>query len=581
MLHKNSFTLRIFMALSVLLVVLSSAMSYGIYQYAQNVVRGEILRLNEVTLGQVETGLSLVVEDVVSLANKIGNDSKLISLLSMPDAGVDDGATSDIASLAEGILANHIWGSNNYKNLFEAYVIGYNGLTYSTSSPQKYTQASILETPEYCAALGKDGETVLVSTLDDPSASGAYRYVFQVVREINDLITKEPCGFLILNISEKTLFDRYIKLNDDDRNFWVINNDGMVLSSKDKRQIGTYYGDVSMPEQGSAVASQESTHQGQAQECFVLSTRIQGTGWYLVEEISSESALAPLQQIRTNIVALTVACVCVMLLLLLWFASRMQKPIILVKDKMEQLRQGNLAVRIDAPRNDEFGAISVSFNQMAEQIVSLLDAVTRKEKQKRIAELDFLRAQINPHFIYNTLSSIRFFVEMNKNHEAEEMLFHFSKLLRQTLSRSDEFISVREELHTIEDYVALQKLRYPGQFEVEYDLQEEVLDLPIPSFILQPIVENSIFYSIHKESTSHVKIAATLAGHVIRLTVEDDGVGMNQEQIDRAFQREAQVNGVGLINVHERIQLNYGPEYGLHIESGEDGGTMVIFILPA
>lgn len=581
MLRKNSFTLRIFMALSVLLVVLSSAMSYGIYRYAQNVVRGEILRLNEVTLGQVETGLSLVVEDVMSLANKIGNDSKLISLLSIPDTGVDDGATSDIASLAEGILANHIWGSNNYKNLFEAYVIGYNGLTYSTSAPEKYTQATILENPAYRAALGKNGEAVLVSTLDDPGASGAYRYVFQVVREITDLITQEPCGFLILNISEKTLFDRYAKLNDADRNFWVVNGKGMVLSSKDKRQIGIQYGTVFIPEQGSAVTSKETIHQGKRRECFVLSTRIQGTDWYLVEEISSESALAPLLQIRANIVALTVVCVCVMLLLLLWFARRMQKPIMLVKDNMEQVRQGNLAVRIDCPRNDEFGEISVSFNQMAEQISSLLDAVKRKEKQKRIAELDFLRAQINPHFIYNTLSSIRFFVEMNKNHEAEEMLFHFSKLLRQTLSRSDEFVSVQEELHTIEDYVALQKLRYPRQFQVEYDLQPEAMGLPIPSFILQPIVENSIFYSIHKDSTSHVKITAKLTDSLILLTVSDDGIGMNQEQIDSAFQREAQVSGVGLINVHERIQLNYGPEYGLRIESGEHGGTTVIFTLPA
>ena len=201
------------------------------------------------------------------------------------------------------------------------------------------------------------------------------------------------------------------------------------------------------------------------------------------------------------------------------------------------------------------------------------------QQEKLSNQLKYLKAQINPHFIYNTLSSIRFLLEMDKVQEAGEMVFYFSKLLRQTLSRSVEFIPLGEELDTLKCYVELQHLRYPDTFDYSCEVDEALRDNTLPKLLLQPVVENSIFHGVGRHKI-HIRLRGWLEGDTLILRVEDDGVGISKDKIDQVMNKDLQINRVGLKNVQERIRLNYGPGYGLTVTGGPAGGTVVTFRLP-
>lgn len=579
---KNSYISKLFGILSILLAVVAMLMSVSIYNYSQMVIGNEIADLNNAVLRQVSENASRVIADSVNLCNKIAYDSRLIEFLESPSVtGEEDTQRQKIMSAyVENMITDYIWSQNSHKNLFEAYVIGYNGVNYTTYS-QKYSINDVYYNPKYSQAFMDNVDAVLINTFLDPKEKGVYRYAFQVVREIRDHITQEPCGFVILNISEKVLYDSYDELIRDDKKIIIVNENGTVLSSKDKRLIEEKYLNlakiIGMPLKKNGY----TTIKNDTGTSMVFFDRIQGTQWYLIEEMELNAVWQPLQSIKVFILVITVICIGIFLILSRYFANRTSQPIISIRNKMEQVTQGNLNVRATIKNNDEFGQIANSFNEMVQQIEYLLMTIKEEERKKRLAELDFLRAQINPHFIYNTLSSIRFYVEMNKNTRAEEMLFHFSKILRKTLSRSDEFITIRDEIKTIEDYVQLQKLRYADSFEVVYDISIDILDCMIPTFILQPIVENSIFYSIGQEKAGLITIVGRREGDKIKIIIGDNGIGMSEQQIDKVLNKEIQINKVGLINVHERIQLNYGMDYGLNIVSQDGKGVQVTLMLPA
>lgn len=579
--RKNSYISKLFAILSILLAVVAMFMNMSIYNYSQRVVGNEIADLNNAVLKQVSDSTSRVIADSVALCNKIAYDSRLIEFLESPSITSEEDAQrqNTMSAYVENMIAGYIWSQNSHKNLFEAYVIGYNGVNYATYTP-KYDINDVVNNLDYNQAFLANGDAVLINTFQDPTEKGVYRYAFQVVREIRDHITQVPCGFVILNISEKVLYDSYDELIKDDKKVVIVDENGTVLSSKDKRLIGEKYlnlaemADKPLGENGYTSINNDTG------SSMIFYDRIQGTRWYLIKEMELSAAWQPLRSIKTFILAITVICIGFFGVLSRYFAARTSEPVISIRSKMEQVTLGNLSVRADVKDNDEFGQIAKSFNEMVEQIDYLLTTVKVEERKKRFAELDFLRAQINPHFIYNTLSSIRFYVEMNKNALAEEMLFHFSKILRKTLSRSDEFATIRDEINTIEDYVQLQKLRYADSFEVIYHIPEGIMDCMIPTFILQPIVENSIFYSVGRNNTGLITITGLREGHNIKITIADNGIGMSEQQIDKVFNKEIQMNKVGLINVHERIQLNYGMDYGLSIASEDGKGTQVTLTLP-
>ncbi len=383
-----------------------------------------------------------------------------------------------------------------------------------------------------------------------------------MIRKIKDHITEEVYGYVILNISEKNLYDTYKDLIDTGKNFYITAPDGMIISEKDKQRIGTFCGVKISQIIASGHEDKLVLWDDRGKESYFLYYEIPQTGWYLVETIETSGLLVSLGKFNLLIV------------------GTISEPVMAVKERMTEVADGNMQVRLPESGKGEFGEMARAFNYMVNQMNESMDAVKEEEKQKRLAEQDFLRAQINPHFIYNTLSSIRFFVEMNRNKEAEDMLYHFSRILRKSLSNPNAFVTIGAELETIKDYVELQKKRYENSFIVEYEIDHEILEHKIPVFILQPIVENAIFHGMTPERVCRILIRGFEQGDCLYLLISDNGRGIKSEQLNQLFLKEGHLSKVGIQNVHERIQLNFGEEYGLKVESVEGKGTTVTFVLP-
>ena len=165
--------------------------------------------------------------------------------------------------------------------------------------------------------------------------------------------------------------------------------------------------------------------------------------------------------------------------------------------------------------------------------------------------------------------------------KAEQMLYKFTRLLRKVLPKANNMITLEEEIDNIKNYVELQKIRYYDCFEVNYDIDSSIYDFKLPSLILQPIVENAIFYSMEKENNKGlINVVGYRVDDAIIITIKDNGVGMSKDNLSYVLKKEYSLNRVGVVNVHERVQLYYGEDYGLKIDSIEGEGTTVTFILP-
>ena len=566
--RRSVFIARLFAVLFVLLLVIQIAAGVGIYSYARRVVGEEFIHLNRSSLQQVADATARTLSEVRAFGERVAVNSTMLELAERSD----EQARKEARRLLNNLMTEYMSRTNSI-SLMETCVLGNGGLNAAAYNTDEFSLDGLRQDERLAPLLAGETDQAMLPTHISAEGTGVMVYTFQMVLRMDDLFSGETKGLVVLDLSELILCQQYSAYQKGGVTFWVVDPNGTIVSSKDKGKIGTYCGYTPQELENIARNGQSMT------DGFLLCERISGTDWYLVEWLDSAIAFEPLTQVGSVIMAIIALSGVLLLCALTLTARRLQQRVNRINDKMEQVIQGDLSVRIPVEHSDEFGRIESEFNSMVAEIDRLIREVRQGEQQKRLAELDFLQAQINPHFIHNTLTSIRFMLEMGKVREAGEMIFYFSKLLRRTISRSNEFITLEEEVRTLEDYVNLQKFRYQDSFEASYDISPQTLNARVPALILQPVVENAIFHSVGR-SIVHISISARREDSQLILVVEDDGVGMSRELRETVLHKDVQVNRVGLRNVHDRIQLNYGKEYGLVITEREGHGTCVTFRLP-
>ena len=225
--------------------------------------------------------------------------------------------------------------------------------------------------------------------------------------------------------------------------------------------------------------------------------------------------------------------------------------------------------------------LSSSFAHMVRKIQQLMATVRAEEVNLRKTELRALQAQINPHFLYNTLDSISWMCERGKNQEAVVMVNALAQLFRISISKGHELIPIRSEVQHAKSYLQIQSVRYKDQFSYRFEVDESCLDYLCNKITLQPIIENAIYHGINGlVDEGEIVIRIESQGDDILATVEDNGVGMEKEQIDAIFRRSDSKSGIGIKNVNDRLKIWFGEAYGITIESVPDEGTRVIVRMP-
>jgi len=310
--------------------------------------------------------------------------------------------------------------------------------------------------------------------------------------------------------------------------------------------------------------------------------------WSIVMITPVKSISQKLNSIKKVTLTLTVISVVFILVFLLLVNESFVKPIIYLSSLMKIARKGNLEIRSDLRNTDEIGILSEGFNKMLADFKKMIEKIQADELLKKELEFKVLQSQIKPHFLYNTLNSIRWMAEMNNETKVGDSIVSLVRMLEYNTKGNEKLVKVKDEVEYIKEYLNLQMLRYWNKFYVEFEINQEILDFRMLKLSLQPIVENSVLHGLKRNKGKMLlKISGTKQEEMLIFIVADDGAGITEENLNilgKKLQGIEPVSndskGIGLVNVSNRIKMEFGESYGISISSEPGKGTEVRMVIP-
>jgi two-component system, sensor histidine kinase YesM len=453
------------------------------------------------------------------------------------------------------------------------------------STTDSYSQIEDLQS----RALKANGKPVWYVSYKDGKATGIY--IAKAIFDINE-ITKE-IGLLVFKVNDQYLsevLNNYISNSKQDLS--LLSGDGNEVYS-----YRPYKVDYGMPvDQFIKTMPDNKVREVNISNDIVYSLydTIKPENWKLVMGISSNELLKDVRSIAKLILILCAATLPICILLVNFLYMDIVKPMNYLIKKMRQVEKGAIGLTIEKKRSDEFGYVYSTFNKMSLEIKNLINTVYKKQIATKDAEIKALQAQINPHFLYNTLDSINWKAKINGVNEISEMVSALSSIIEANLNRNNEnFVTLDREIEYINNYYLLLQKRYGKKINMETNISEDTLNCVIPKLIIQPIVENAVYHGLEmKVGSGTINLTISKDESTIFIEVSDDGIGIDEITLDR-LQRSLMkpVNSdddgditisssIGILNVHKRIRLLYGEDYGLKISSKIAEGTIVTITMP-
>ena len=453
----------------------------------------------------------------------------------------------------------------------------------------------VREQPWFDLALNKPENlhfsTPHVQNIFDAS-SLRYYWVISLSRIVELTSSGVPMrGVLLVDMNYSTIEQMMERVNGSSsyQYFYLCDSNGELIYHPRMIQIGVgKYKENNIEAAGLEDGVHEEIFDGERR--VVIVGTISYTGWKLVGVIPMRGFRfgAGSTQYFTILVLLT--AILALLLINRLVTNRITSPILRLNRSIQKMEGGRVnpeSVFIGGPAEIEH--LGMSLKGSFRQVNKLMDDVVREQEERRRSELDALQSQINPHFLYNTLDSIVWMIEGERNDDAVFMVTQLASLFRISLSKGRTVISIKDELIHARNYMNIQKVRYKDAFEISWEIKEEIYNYCTVKLILQPILENALYYGIDAlGDEGEICVEGRKVGSDIYISVRDNGLGMPPEKVEQLLKDEEHEerenkhgSGVGLINVHKRIMLRFGPQYGLKIESEPDEGTVVTIHLPA
>jgi two-component system sensor histidine kinase YesM len=329
-----------------------------------------------------------------------------------------------------------------------------------------------------------------------------------------------------------------------------------------------------------------------ADQKSILYNTIPSLNWKLVGFIPTRVYKAQNRYVLT-VTAVAVGIALVLAAgLVLTFMKLVTKPLTELTQYLKDLNPDDTIPTYEVKSTDEVGLLVHSYNKLSDRIGRLKEQVQLNETMKKEADILALQAQINPHFLYNTLSSIHWIALMNKDGQVADMVGALSDFMRFSLNKGEEFCPVQQEISHAQNYAHIQSIRFPEQFDIEFFVDSDMMQMPMLKLLLQPLIENSLIHGIQKKNEKgHVYIHGEMQNGRMNFVVEDTGVGIDNNKLrglrklllesqGRRLKQE-EVTSYGLLNVHQRLLLHYGNESGLILDSEAGVGTRISFSIPS
>lgn len=319
----------------------------------------------------------------------------------------------------------------------------------------------------------------------------------------------------------------------------------------------------------------------------VVTKTVGYTGWKLVGVIKGTGISLNMLKTRLFIVFVILLIIFIVILINSYISFRVTNPIRELEKSVKALEEGNLDADIYMGGSYEVQHLGKSVQDMKFRIKGLMQDIVNEHEEKRKSEFDSLQAQINPHFLYNTLDIIVWQIENEKQSEAVHTVTALARFFRLSLGKGKNIVTVRDEIDHVKNYLMIQHMRFKNKFDYEFDIAEDVLELPSLKLMLQPLVENAIYHGMEfMDGDGMIMVKAWREEDELYLSVADNGLGMTEDKVEmiltgKSTSGNGRGSGIGVKNVNERIKLYFGEAYGLTIDSEPDEGTTVIIHLPA
>jgi two-component system sensor histidine kinase YesM len=417
------------------------------------------------------------------------------------------------------------------------------------------------------------------------------RHMITGIREIYDADSYDLIGHLIVNIDESYIYEIYdgIKIGTTGI-IYLATSDGTIISHSDKTVIGNHI-DKKLLSKFTDKEGSITYKNSNGQEILLIYNISPTNGFITIGEVLQNELMQPAYTIGNIILLIGVVTITVALIMAYIFLSAITKPLKELGFRMKKVEEGDFNTHITISGTEEIKMLNDGYNNMIEKIKELIEQIHIEEKEKKEAEFHALQAQINPHFICNTLNSVKWMAHFHHMDNITEMVTALIKLIYNSVGKGDTYITIRDELENLESYLKIQKYRYNDKFEVYYKYNDDVLDCIILKFIMQPLLENAIFHGM--EGIEKGKIYINIdkikdkVGEILKIEIIDNGVGMDKETIEVIMNSSTlkshsrSYSSIGIKNVDERIKLHFGHEYGISICSEKMKGTNITVLLPS
>lgn len=402
------------------------------------------------------------------------------------------------------------------------------------------------------------------------------------IRPYFDSNTKEMYGIIVIDVSYESIHKLFtassIRLKDK---AVIVNKTGEILL---QYPLSADYTDVLRQHPELLKDSNQIEGKLYKKDVIMVSEKINLADWNLIRFVQKDAATVTVQEVIKSLQVIGAVITIISLCYTFWLTRSITRPIKELMQVCGKVMEGDFTATAVVKSQDEFGRLGDAFNSMIGQINQLFDKERRDQKRKSEMEYQILQAQINPHFLYNTLDSIKWLAVMQGVDNIPEMSTALINLLKYNLGKVEGETTLRNEIESVRNYIIIQKYRYTDIFEFTTFIDKEAAECKVLRFILQPLVENSIIHGFNEERGNYrIHIAATIYDNKLYIRVIDNGIGIDPvsiEAINKGIEKSTRFSKIGVVNIMERIQLYFGEEAKLHFDSRPNIATIAEIILP-
>lgn len=583
--HSTSLFFRVASVVLISVILVSISISMITIRISKNILVDTFSKSNYKVLTQITNNFNALNDKIINIMNAINN---------IPD--YERYFTKTEEEL--GAQLNYKTIYNMHNNLIDKMVpqkdfddicvvaIGVNGnIFFPDNGSLVLSPSEILNSDITKKALAN--KNVISYQYLDHGFTNSTRYssALVTIKVLCDNITKEPYGFVYVLINQNTLNKYYDYFVGNGNNIAIVANDGTIVSSNILPKIGTKNLDLYNISNNILESNLQyiSTNFNYS-DVVVLSKHLPTYNFNIVGTIDKNIVLDEIYN-SSEIMVVSIIVALVFIIITFFIIRRTTDPISTLVKTMPKIIYGNFNNHIPIEGSYEVRELSATFNHMLDGLNSYVKEQIKLQKEKRKVEIHALQMQINPHFIYNTLSSIKWLIWQGNIEKSTETIDAFISLLQNTISNKNEMITILQEIENLKNYVLINHIRYGDNISVNFFVMPNCEEYIVPKLIFQPFIENAFFHGFTDKDTGSIHVFVNEQDGNLICEIIDNGVGIASKDMENLFSESSKKHehftSIGINNVNDRIKLLYGEEYGVIITSELNKGTNVKVTIPA